>query len=154
MQLKGPKEDTSGPDTSSERIFSDSRSPVKLLAAQGLHRLPPALPPQVSWMPLHVSLPAQKTLWALCFVTLLLTVPPSARWGQPTGCKEHSSTWLNVNRLQSTTKCLSKAPAVWKYLPLQFQAINQFPRSQTQRDTPLVLLPGSSKEMLYGTSVW
>lgn len=92
LQLKGPKE-----DPSSERIFSDSKSPVKPLAAQGLHQHPPAVPPQAS----ELSLPAQKTSWALYFVTLFLAVSLSVRRGQPTGCEEHSSTWLNGNKLQS-----------------------------------------------------
>jgi len=100
--------------TSSERIFSDSRSPIKLLATQGL---PAALLPQVSWRPLQLPLPAQMSVWAFYFATLFLAVPPSTHQGQSTGCKQCSSTWLKVNRLQSEVQ-MPVQGACWLEIPV------------------------------------
>lgn len=155
LQLKGPKEETFGPEALCQRGSLQAarvhvNCPVSASAAAR------STPSSVTDVPAHAS-PKDFEGCVLCPLFVAVPVFASSRSGPCKGCKLHSSVsvCLSVNRLLSTasTKHLLKAPAAWKCLPLKLQAVNHFPRKQTQRNSPPVLLSGVGTEMPYGISL-
>lgn len=132
LQFKGPKKETVGPEELCQRARIQSSCPV------------PSTAPSCSTSPGVMDVPAHsnpKTSWALYFVPSLLLC--QSLWAVTQDCARaaNSSAHLSpahLNRFLSTAphKTPAEGSCCLKCLPLQFQALNHFPRKKTQRDSP------------------
>lgn len=103
-------------------------------------------------MPLHMSLPAWQSMWDLNFAAASCSAAH-----QVLGTVHCLKTQFNLaQELRKITHhkmpvqgiCFLETPA------LEVSSNTYLPRAQTQRDTPLTLLLGSSDDMPYSTSIW
>lgn len=148
LQLKGPEEETFGPEALCQRGSFRWEESSQIAQCQ---QLPPVLPPQRHKHPC-TCLP--KDFVGFVPGPLFVAVPvfASSCLGPCKGCKQHSS--AHLSRLLSTPP----QNTYWRLLlpgnGCPIVNVNHFPRKQTQRDRPPTLLSGGGTEMSYGTSLW